>query len=317
MLATVAPAKLNLTLEILYRRSDGYHELDTIFCAIDLCDRLSIRPGKPGIRIVSNSNEIPTGVGNLAYKAIQAIRNACAIKDGVDLALEKNIPISAGLGGGSSDAAAAIRLMNRLFELDLSLERMKEIALQIGSDVPFFLEGGLARGKGRGEILQPAPEPENPLNFLLVNSGIRTSAALVYGKYAERNRSDDSRAKHSDKELTTKGAGTKLLNRVLRSGKPAEIGALLQNDLEPAALSMFPGLTEVRKRILESNAKGAIMSGSGGTVFGLYRNAADAEEAGLEIGRNQPGWRAIVARSIGCAEYRKLADVVKTDRGER
>lgn len=277
-----APAKLNLFFEVLGKRSDGYHEIETLMCPIDLYDTLSFRKepneqlklqcesvpelGGPD-RTDSDRTDpleagkfsLPSNQDNLVLQAVERLRRDASVTSGATLRLVKRIPIAAGLGGGSSDAAAALRAANEVWRLDRSAEDLSETAARLGSDVPFFLAEGPAICRGRGEIIEPLDDAV-PLHFVLVRPPVGLSTADVYGvcRPSARPRRVDS------------------LLDAFRKGDIAAVGRLLFNRLQPAAESLSPWITRLSREFSELGFLGHGMSGSGSSYFGLCRHAKEA-----------------------------------------
>ncbi|MEQ8176393.1 MAG: 4-(cytidine 5'-diphospho)-2-C-methyl-D-erythritol kinase [Syntrophomonadaceae bacterium] len=258
-----APAKVNLTLDVKYKRPDGYHELETIMHQIDLCDRIILEPDRE-IILESNSAQIPGGKDNLAYRAAAAILEKYGIKEGVKIFLEKNIPVGAGLAGGSTDAAAVISGLNRLYDLGAGLDDLMPIAASLGSDVPFCLQGGTALATGRGEILEPV-YPAHALTLVLVKPPFEVSTAQVYGRL------DLTMVKnHPDaRELLAAWEHNNLDSMALN----------MINVLENVTIDRFPEIGQIKKRLTDLGAAAVLMSGSGPSVFGLFENIGEAEAA--------------------------------------
>ena len=256
-ISLAAPAKINLSLRILGKRTDGFHELETLMAPLSLADEVEIAhaPGH-GVSLACNEPEIPAGPDNLCVKAVELFREETGIAHGISLALMKRIPHGAGLGGGSSDAAAVLKGMNSLFDEPLVGEELALLAASLGSDVPFFLHDGPAFCKGRGEILEEAPPlPERAL--LLIKPPFPVPTAWAYRRYEE-----------------LKEAGTKLLP------EPAQtLGDLvLQNDLEPPVFEKYL-LLPVMKEWLREQAcvESAFMTGSGSTMVAVMKPGAVAD----------------------------------------
>ncbi|MEO8586737.1 MAG: 4-(cytidine 5'-diphospho)-2-C-methyl-D-erythritol kinase [Acidobacteriota bacterium] len=254
-------AKVNRSLRVLGKRADGYHEIDTIFQTVDLSDRMDFSQGEEDSGEVSLTIEglsLPVTEENLILRAAAALRERCGTRRGAHIHLSKKIPIGGGLGGGSSNAAATLIGLSFLWSLPLSDADLQSIAASLGSDVPFFLVGGRARGTGRGEILEPLPDgPEEWL--VLVFPPFPLSTAMVYGALAAP-------------ALTDLATGTNL--RGSDSG-----GGPDRNDLEPAAESLRGELRRFRAALSDSGATSARLSGSGSTVFGLFGNEESARRA--------------------------------------
>lgn len=258
-----AYAKINLTLDVLGKRADGYHELQTIMQTIDLADIITLRELNQGIKIVSSSLQIPTDEKNLAYQAAQLIKSRAGIEKGIEIRIEKNIPVMAGLAGGSTDAAATLVGLNNLWELDFSEAELWEMAARLGSDVAFCLNGGTCLAEGRGEILKPL-NPPPPLWLVLVKPQIGVSTAQVY-----RSLSLDRIGRRPSQSAMIKA---------LEDGDPRKIAENLVNVLETVTLEMHPSLAVIKEEMMSLGALGALMSGSGPSIFALT-SAAEAAQA--------------------------------------
>ncbi|EJL1777493.1 4-(cytidine 5'-diphospho)-2-C-methyl-D-erythritol kinase [Staphylococcus pseudintermedius] len=261
MIYETAPAKINLTLDTLYKRDDGYHEVEMIMTTIDLSDRLSFEKRNDS-RIVLKVDEtfIPSDDRNLAYRAALLMKETYQIKQGVTITLEKNIPVAAGLAGGSSDAAATMRGMNRLFELNRSLDELSELSAAIGSDVPFCVYGTTALCKGRGEILEILPK--TPSAWVIVakpQAGLSTPE--IYGGL------DLSQPFPVHTEQCLKAIEENDYDALCKS---------LSNRLEPVSMQLQPGIAKIKTNMLNNGADGALMSGSGPTVYGFAQRERQA-----------------------------------------
>jgi 4-diphosphocytidyl-2-C-methyl-D-erythritol kinase len=277
-----ARAKVNLGLEVLGRRPDGYHELSTLFVAVDLADRVHVETtAGPEIEVACDAPGVPSGPENLAWRAAAGLRAAAGIDRGVRVRIEKAIPVAAGLGGGSVDAAAVLAALGRLLGLAWPRERWTALATGLGMDVPFFLGDGPAIGSGRGEVLAPV-RLDRSLALVVVNPGFPLATRDVYGAV---------RPAHF-----TTGEGVRALVRALPGGARAVAGRLI-NGLEPAVSTLWPGLAEIREALRAAGALGTVMSGSGPTVVGVLPSPAAARRtAGLLAGRP---WRTWVTRTVG------------------
>lgn len=275
---TLAHAKLNLFLRVVGRRPDGFHELETVFQSIDLADVLTVEPADD-LRLSGGSAEAPPGPENLVLRAAAALREAAGGRRGAAIHLEKRVPVGAGLGGGSSDAAAALLALNRLWGLDFPPERLAALAAALGSDVPFALRGGSAVGRGRGELLEALPTPS--LWFVLVRPPFPVPTARAYGLY-----------RPAPPESPSLGA----FLAALASGDPARLAPVLRNDLEPGVFGAWPELAALRERLLAAGAVGARMTGSGSVLFGLARDERHAREVTARV--EGPGTWVQVVRSV-------------------
>ena len=276
-----ARAKVNLGLEVLSRRSDGYHELLTLLSAIDLADRVTLETtGSATIEVQCDSAGVPPGPDNLAWRAADVLRREVGVAAGVRIRIDKAIPVAAGLGGGSADAGAVLLGLGRLWRVALPRERWQALATTLGMDVPFFLGDGPALGSGRGEVLEPLPR-HRPVALVLVNPGFALPTGEVYG--------------HLEPGDFTGGEAVRALLAGLAAG-PEGIGARLVNGLERPAARLWPGLAEVKAALLRAGALGAVMSGSGPTVIGVAPSSTAARR--IEAGLARRPWRTWVTRTV-------------------
>ncbi|AWR85622.1 4-(cytidine 5'-diphospho)-2-C-methyl-D-erythritol kinase [Meiothermus taiwanensis] len=266
----LAPAKVNLGLSVRGRRPDGYHELHTLFAALRVGDRLWVEAIPEGIELEVRGWGLPADTNNLAYKAAQAYLQAAGWPGGVRVVLEKKLPLAAGLGGGSSDAAAVLRALSQLYPSALELPAL---ALGLGADVPFFLEPGLAEGRGVGEQLTPLPPLRAAL--VLVNPGIAVSAAEAY--------------KGLTPEMWQPELDIAGIIEAIRAGEEP----LYWNTLERPVFRRHPHLEALKQELCRLGLRGVLMSGSGSTLFGLARAAEEALYlAGVLRGRYPNFWVA-------------------------
>lgn len=264
-LTIAAPAKVNLQLAILDRRPDGYHELESFMLKLALADHLTLVRQPGGITLSCPDSSLPVGVDNLVCRAAQAFFIHTGISEGVAMTLRKRIPIAAGLGGGSSDAAATLLGLSRLFAAGLSERTLMELAKPLGADVPFFVSAAPAAwARGIGERLTPAPVPAVGW-ILLVNPGFPVSTKWVYENFA-----------------LTRGGNPYILGRGLASANSAESRdntrmLPLFNDLEAVTIGRYPEVAALKAALMAGGADDALMSGSGPTVFGLFADREAAE----------------------------------------
>ncbi len=269
------PAKLNLFLEVVRRRADGYHEIDTVMQAISLFDELEIAPRDDGeLRLACSDPALPTDEGNLVVRAALALRERTGCALGATLRLTKRIPSEAGLAGGSSDAAGALVGLNEAWGTALGTEELAELAAAVGSDVAFFLTGGAARCTGRGEQVEPLGTTPRT-HYVLVCPQVKVSTALAYGKLRF--------------PLTPVDQVATMTVRSLVDGDIEGLGSSLFNRLEEPALALYPELLEAKRRLEATGLfAGVAMSGSGSALFGLCRpegrQAAFAGAAELGLG---------------------------------
>jgi 4-diphosphocytidyl-2-C-methyl-D-erythritol kinase len=273
-----APAKVNYRLDVLGKRPDGYHDLRMLMQRVDLCDNIEITLSEnAGIRVTCGRAGVPDGPGNIAWRAADALVQLSGREVGLDIAITKRIPVAAGLGGGSSDAATVLMGVNELLDLGLSQERLREIGVKLGADVPFFIFKKPALAEGIGDKLT-ALERVPELWVVLVNPGIHVSTAWVY----------------QNLQLTSK---RDLAIVSCSYGSLDEVCATLSNDLEPVTFSRFPAVRELKERLIAAGARGALMSGSGSTVFGLFADEAGARKAAEEIAQER-GWFSVAVKTI-------------------
>ncbi|MBM7694567.1 4-diphosphocytidyl-2-C-methyl-D-erythritol kinase [Peribacillus deserti] len=252
-----APAKINLALDVLYKRPDGYHEVEMVMTTVDLADRIELSDlSSNEIRIISHNRFVPDDNRNLAYQAAALLKERYNVRTGVSIAIEKNIPVAAGLAGGSSDAAAALRGLNRLWKLGLSLDELAELGAEIGSDVPFCVYGGTALAAGRGEKIKHLPVPPKCW-IILAKPTIGVSTADVYRKL---NVAD---ADHPNIEE---------MISALDQSDYRKVCSNLKNVLEQVTLHTNPEVALIKDQMKRFGADAVLMSGSGPTVFGLVEH---------------------------------------------
>ncbi len=275
-----AHAKINLDLRIVGRRPDGFHELRTIFQSIALHDTLVVRAVRGVFGIACDMPGVPIDRTNLVWRAADALWRAAGKRGrvrGASIELKKRVPPQAGLGGGSSDAAATLVALNALWRLRLSHDDLHAVAATLGSDVPFFLVGGTALGLGRGERLYALPDI-TPSALVLVQPPFGVSTADAYRWYRS-GRSTRSR----QREQRTALAGNRSAHGVM-------------NDLEPAVVARHPEIGRIRRQLSDAGAFLSLMSGSGSAVFGLFGDREVARAAAARFDR--PGWRTMVTRTV-------------------
>lgn len=260
-----ALAKINLGLDVVRRREDGYHEVRMIMQTIHLYDRLDIKRTKElGIQIQTNLSFLPVNENNLIYKAAKLLMDEFSITDGVSVKLDKRIPVAAGMAGGSTDAAAMLIGVNRLFSLGLTKRELMERGVQIGADVPYCIMRGTALAEGIGEALSPLP-PMVKCPVLIAKPSISVSTKFVY-----QNLKLDDTTIHPDIDRLIDDIKAKNLH---------DIAAHMGNVLETVTIPNYPVIDEIKKHMLSNGAVGAMMSGSGPTVFGLFDDEDTAKKA--------------------------------------
>ncbi|MDI3279926.1 MAG: 4-(cytidine 5'-diphospho)-2-C-methyl-D-erythritol kinase [Bacillota bacterium] len=292
MLSLAAPAKLNLALDVLGRRPDGYHEVKMVLQSVDLADSVQLLdcPPRGGensrARLVISrepgleGEDIPGDERNLALQAARLLAGEYGVALRVEIRLHKRIPAAAGLGGGSADAAAVLKGLNLLWDLGRTPEELHRLAVRLGADVPFCLQGGTALAQGIGERLSPL-RPAVELWFVLVKPPFGLSTAEVYRAWDEVG--EKSRLKVEE------------LVEALQEGDPARVGRLVGNALEAVVFPRYPVLKEIKEGLLALGALGAAMSGSGPTVFGLVEGEEQARNLAAEVARRRPEWGKVYA----------------------
>jgi 4-diphosphocytidyl-2-C-methyl-D-erythritol kinase len=291
----IARAKTNLFLEVPRRRDDGFHELDTVFIELATADTLEFeRSQEPGVVLeIEGDAELSAGPDNLVVRAGEALRTLAGEKAeslGARVLLRKEIPQGGGLGGGSSDAAAALRGLDALWELQTPAADLARIAAELGSDVAFFLEGGVQRGRGRGEVLEPLPLPPAPLELVLILPGFPSPTPAVYKALAPH--------------LPSEPLEPSALLSALAAGDATALGAALFNRLEAPAFDLYPDLAAFREQLAAApEAEGVLLSGSGSTLIALCAERAGAEALAARLQAEPPAafpqLRAFATQSVG------------------
>jgi 4-diphosphocytidyl-2-C-methyl-D-erythritol kinase len=270
-----SPAKVNLFLEVLDRRADGYHEIESVMQLVDLCDTLTFRPRADGIRLTVSGAPLPEGEGNIAYRAARAALEAGGVSDGVEIAIEKRIPVAAGLGGGSSNAAAVLAGVTRLYGLRLGEETLFTLGAALGSDVPFFLlRQGLALARGRGERLTPLT-PWPPRWLVIANPGIPISTAWVYGQVRSK---------------LTNWQGRSSIHPFVGPDQLPWPPIWAFNRLESVVLPAHAEVCALRDFLAAGGGSPVLMSGSGASVLAVV--SGEAAAAALAASVRSRGWFA-------------------------
>lgn len=264
-----AYAKINLGLDVVRRLENGYHEVRMIMQTVGIYDVLTFTAGQSGIRITTDSGELPVGEDNLIYRAARLLMETYNISAGVDIHLEKHIPIAAGMAGGSSDAAATLLGLNELFALGVSEERLRQLGVRIGADVPYCIMGGTALAEGIGELLTPLP-PAPQCVLLVAKPDIQVSTKYVY--------------EHLDAGNSWQHPDIDGMRRAVENGDLSGVIARLGNVLETVTIEAYPVIDRIKREMVSGGARGSLMSGSGPTVFGIYdsREQAQAVRDSLE-----------------------------------
>lgn len=281
-----SPAKVNLYLEVKDLREDGYHNIETIFQKINLCDVITLSEISSGIRLVCNNRDVPTDYNNLAYRAIVLLKDMVRRLPGLEIRIKKKIPVAGGLGGGSSNAASVLLGVKSLCQINVSQHKLMELGKKLGADVPFFISGfNTALGTGRGDEIVPLVN-NLKLWLVLVNPGVRISTKDVYGSLKIG--------------LTKDKGGVKILSRALQAGDLNIACKALYNRLEDVVTKRCGMVSQVKDRLNNSGARGVLMSGSGPTVYGIASTREEAMRLRDKI--TSEGWGVFIARNFSCAE---------------
>ena len=274
----LAPAKINLCLHVLGKRPDGYHELAMLMQRVSLYDTLRIAlVAERGVRVVCKGVELPPGGENIAARAARRMLELSGADCGVEIAIDKAIPVAAGLGGGSSDAAAVLMGLDEMLSTALGKERLMAEGGKLGADVPFFIFKEAAWATGIGNCFEMVPSLA-PLWYVLVNPGVAVSTAWVYQNLG----------------LTSPGTVARMPGFLETT---AGVVRLLHNDLEGVTIPRYPVIASLKERLLGLGAAGALMSGSGPTVFGVFEGVEAARAACEELA-TVPGWRSFLVRAL-------------------
>ena len=262
-----ALAKINLGLDVLRRREDGYHEVKMIMQTIGLHDDLEIRKTKtPGIQVKTNLYYLPTNENNLVYKAAKLLMDEFQIQDGVSIQLKKRIPVAAGMAGGSSDGAAVLWGINQMYGLGLSMQALMERGVRLGADVPYCIQRGTALAEGIGEKLSVLP-PMPKCTILIAKPGISVSTKFVYENL---HANDLKPEQHPD------------VDSMIEAMRQKDLGLLcsrMGNVLETVTIPAYPVINEIKRTMMDNGAIGSMMSGSGPTVIGIFDSPAAAKQA--------------------------------------
>jgi 4-diphosphocytidyl-2-C-methyl-D-erythritol kinase len=279
-----APAKINLYLNVLGKMDDGYHRIETLFERVSVLDRLKVEPRTGNTVLNCDDPAVPAGGDSLMMRTVDLFRDITGYRDHFSIDLEKNIPVGAGMGGGSSDVAALLKAMNEVAGTGLSLEQLAEAGGKLGADVPFFIYNtSFALGHGRGDEIRPLDIPLR-MHHIIINPPLSVLTADVY-------------AGVSCFALTKKGAVDRMFTAFLRDGDIDGIGKNLHNDLQYIVLQDFPFLEQVFSELREAGARGVLLSGSGPTVFGLFKkdDIEGKADALKRIFTKEDGWRVFQA----------------------
>ena len=256
-------SKINLTLNILGKRQDGYHNVETIMQSINLADRIFIKEEKEGIKIKCSHPLVPIDTQSLTYRSAEKILNRYRIKKGVKIEIDKKIPLASGMAGGSANSASILVGINKLFALNLSNKDLREIGEELGMDVPFCIQNGTAIAYHRGEKVTPLPPINPPMWIIIINPGFE-----IPTKWAYNNIDLD--------QIKREKNNTKVMLKALKEVGLEEIAKNLFNSFEELIIKKYPEIGKIKDRLIEESALGALMSGSGPTVFGIAQNKEQA-----------------------------------------
>ena len=284
-----AYAKINLSLRILGKRVDGFHDLDTVFQTISLHDTIKITAtDNSEVVLSSNDRRLPTDGTNLVIRAAESLRTRFAANKGAHIRLDKRIPVQAGLGGGSSDAAVTLLALAHLWKLPATRHDLIVLGSQLGADVPFFFFGGTARGTGIGDKVAPLPDAaERFLLILKPNAGTKTSEA--YQALDERS-------------LTTRNSKTILSTSPTTEHFEKESFASLENDFEEVIFDLEPEIARAKAALMRTDATAAALAGSGSSVFGIF-DSEDAQRRAIQTIELEAGWRVFPCKTVGRDDY--------------
>jgi 4-diphosphocytidyl-2-C-methyl-D-erythritol kinase len=283
-------AKINLGLRVLGKRSDGYHELDTVFQTISIHDTIKLTATNgPEIVLSCDDRSLPTDSDNLAYRAAEAFQARLAPDKGVHILLEKRIPAQAGLGGGSSDGAVTLLGLAHLWQVDAKEDELLEIARGLSADVPYFFIGGAARGTGIGDKIAPLNDVRDRV-LLVVKPNASISTAEAYRSLKARS-------------LTTVEAKTILSSSEWSGVSYSFDSETLQNDFEPVAFELEPEISRAKVALLNAGAEAALLAGSGSAVFGIF-DSEDAQKRAIQVMELESGWRVFPCSTVGRSHYR-------------
>lgn len=281
-LKLLSPAKVNLVLNVKGRRPDGYHELEMVMAKISIYDEITLTLKSEGVSLSCDNSLVPSGSENIAWRAAAALIEAKKLDTGVHIQLSKNIPMGGGLGGGSSNAAAVLQGLNELTGNSAGMDELMEIGLSLGADVPFFLFEGAAQAEGVGECLSPIDDlPE--VWMVLINPGIHVPTATIFG------------------QLNLGLTKTSKNHTIIRFNRDiSKVVSLLHNDLESVTFKIYPEVEKAKDLLCRYGAAGALMSGSGSTVFGVYSNKRAAEDSSAAMQKDLAarGWKSFLANTL-------------------
>ncbi len=280
-----APAKLNLYLDVLNKRPDGFHNIETVFEKLNLFDKITLSRRKTGIKVVCRHKDVPADKRNLAHRAAQALLAKTRPNAGVQIKISKRIPVAAGLGGGSSDAASVLLGLNRLFSLKQKPRQLLEIGAKLGADVPFFLcSRSRAIGRGKGERLTSLKVKSKNWYILVIPRGLNVSTRRMYSALRI--------------PLTKRPAGVKIVFRALEKGDLTTLDRYSYNSFEPILRKKYKQIQRIKKALKSYGAGATLVSGSGPCVFGVVASRKEAMVIGRTLGAKARNWQVIVASTF-------------------
>ncbi len=291
-----APAKINLYLNVLDKRPDGYHNIETVFEKIDLCDEITLKKRKRGIKVLCRHKGVPQDERNLGARAARALLKKTNCSDGVQIKIAKRIPVASGLGGGSSDAASVLLGLNKLLRLRQSRRQLLDVAGRIGADVPFFiLPAARAIGRGKGEILSPLRIKRKNW-YVLVIPAFTVSTRRMY-------REDPLRI-----TLTRPVSGVKIILRALKKDNLTPLSKYSYNSFEPVLRKKYKEIQEIKKALKSHGACATLVSGSGPCVFGIVKTGKEAVDISEKLRAKGKNWQVIVASTYKVGGIRKYGN---------
>lgn len=276
-----ANAKINLSLDVLRKREDGYHELRMIMQSVELHDTVILEPGGTDIRVECNSRWVPNNSDNIACKAAALIMDKYGIKSGLGIRIIKRIPVAAGMAGGSTDAAAVLKGLNQLFSIGLDTAALMETGRQIGADVPYCIAGGTMLAEGIGEVLTPL-KSFSGINLVIIKPETGVSTAWVF--------------KNLDLKKPVERPNTKLLTYAVENRDITSVAANMKNVLESVTTSRYRIVSEAKERLMELGALGSMMTGSGPSVFGIFEDG-DRASAAYKAALKDKRWNCILTKT--------------------
>jgi len=279
-----APAKINLYLNVLNKRPDGFHNIETIFEKLDFGDEITLTKCKKGIKVSCSHKNVPENGKNLTVQAARSLFKAAGSGAGIEIKINKKIPVAAGLGGGSSDAASVLLGLNRLFSFGFSRTNLGEIAAGLGSDVPFFIfSGSRALGRGKGEKLIPLAQGKRNWYVLVMPDTLRLSTKKMY--------------QHPRLTLTKAPQSAKIMLHALEKGDITSLNKCSYNSFESIVAKKYREIKEIKKALKSLGAHTTLMSGSGPCVFGITASGKEAISIGRKLQAKRKGWQVIVTRT--------------------